>query len=80
MIKHHEHNDTNFLINLIVQEIHSISSRDINIVLQWIPSHRGIVGNNIVDQVAKEACSYNTITYLPLVFSDFINILKKNCI
>ena len=57
MIKHYEHNISNLLINLIIHEIYNISIQGVDIVLQWIPSHHGIIGNNIVDQVAKEACS-----------------------
>ena len=76
MIKYYEHNRLNILINLIIQELYSFSIQNIDIVIQWIPSHRGIIGNNIADQVAKEACSYNITTYLPLVFSDFVNLLN----
>ena len=47
------------------------------IVLQWIPSHRGIVGNNIADLVAKEACSYSNTTFLPLIFKDNLNLLNS---
>ena len=77
MIKYHEHSHLNILTNLITQEIFNLSTLGVDVVLQWIPSHRGIVGNNIADQVAKEACAYNTTTHLPLVFSDFFNLLKN---
>ena len=77
MIRYHENSHLNILTNLIVQEIYNLSIHGIDVVLQWIPSHRGIVGNNIADQIAKEACSYNITTSFPLVFSDFINHFKN---
>ena len=77
MIRYHENSHLNILINLIVQEIYNLSIQGIDAVLQWISSHRGIVGNNIADQIAKEACSYNITTHLPLVFSDFIKHFNR---
>ena len=77
MIKNYQQNQLNFLVNLIVQQIYDFSIQSIDIALQWIPSHRGIVGNNIADQVAKDACSYHVITKLPLVLSDSTHLLQK---
>ena len=48
-----------------------------DLVLQWIPSHCGIVGNDVVDLAAKNACSYNEITILPLMFRDSMNLFNK---
>ena len=45
-------------------------------VLQWIPSHRRIVGNDIADLIAKEACSYNNTIFLPLIYRDMLNLLN----
>ena len=65
--------------NIILQQIYDFSILGIDVALQWIPSHRGIVENNIDDQVAKEACFYHKVcTQLSLVFSDSINLLQKN--
>ena len=77
MIKNYQQNQLNFLVNKIIQQVHDISFQGVDIALQWIPSHRGIVGNNIADQVAKEACSYHIVTQLPLVYSDVINLFQK---
>ena len=53
-------------------------TNNIKIVLQWIPSHKGIIGNNIVDQIAKTACSYETITHVPLEYIDVLKLVNGN--
>ena len=67
----------NKLICAILQQIYFYMIRNVKIVLQWIPSHKGIVGNNIVDQVAKTACSYGTITYLPFAYNDLVKLVSE---
>ena len=70
MIKYNETSHLNILTNIIVQESYNLSIQSIDVVLQWIPSHRGIVGNTIADEIAKEAC-YNIKTHLPHSFFRF---------
>ena len=77
VINNYSNNSLNFLVNLIVNLIYHSSHDGVDIVLQWIPSHRGIVGNNIADLIAKEACSYNTTTSLPLIYKDYLNLLSN---
>ena len=73
VINNYSNNSLNFLVNLVVKLIYHSCHDGVDIVLQWIPSHRGIVGNNIADLIAKEACSYNTTTSLPLIYNDHMN-------
>ena len=51
---------------------------NVRIVLQWIPSHKGIIGNNIVDQVAKKACTYETLTIVPYEYKDTLNLVNES--
>ena len=67
----------NKLICAILQQIYSFLTQNVKIVLQWIPSHKGIVGNNIVDQVAKSACSYETVTNIPIVYNDLVRLVNE---
>ena len=76
IVNHNSNYSSNILVNLIVKIIYDSSLDGVEIVLQWVPSHRGIVGNDIADIIAKEACSYENITYLPLIFNDNFNLLK----
>jgi ribonuclease HI len=43
------------LIRAAVSELSKLKKNEINVSLQWIPSHVGIAGNEIVDRAAKEA-------------------------
>ena len=67
----------NKLIHAILHQIYFLMIRNVKVVLQWIPSHKGIIGNNIVDQVAKSACSYETITNIPIVYNDSVKLVSE---
>ena len=46
-----------------IQEIyHQTKNKNIQIVLCWIPSHIGILGNEIADKIAKRVANDDTIT------------------
>ena len=53
-------------------------SKSVTIVIQWIPSHTGIHGNELVDALAKNACNYNEITYSEFEFEEYISIAKRS--
>ena len=56
----------------------SLTRQGIQIILEWIPSHVGILGNELADQEAKKALKYcNPIIYIPLYKED-IKTLCKN--
>ena len=42
------------------------------IILQWIPSHSDLLGNDFADQVAKNACEYDVVTPLPLEYEELL--------
>ena len=66
----------NRLVGLIIQQIYRKLMVGGKVILQWIPSHKGIVGNEIVDQVARSACDYLNITYFPIVYKDCVKRLN----
>ncbi|VDI67366.1 Hypothetical predicted protein [Mytilus galloprovincialis] len=67
-----------------IQYIYSkLSKLGLNIILEWIPSHVGLSGNEMADTAAKKALSIETcITSIPLYKEDIKclckNLLKKN--
>ncbi|VDI32154.1 Hypothetical predicted protein [Mytilus galloprovincialis] len=66
-----------------IQYIYSkLSKLGLNIILEWIPSHVGLSGNEMADTAAKKALSIETcITSIPLYKEDIKclckNLLKK---
>ena len=47
--------DSSDLIQEIMYLKHQLSNMGIHVSLVWIPSHVGIIGNEIVDKLAKES-------------------------
>ena len=78
IIKSSNKKGLNKLVNSILKQIYLLLTNKVKIVLQWIPSHKGIIGNNIVDQVAKAACSYETITFVPFEYKDILSLINSN--
>lgn len=63
----------------IIRTIWELRSYSKEVILQWIPSHIGLVGNERVDRLAKEAsCDGVPISTLPF-FTDFIYLVKEHC-
>jgi hypothetical protein len=44
----------------------SLNNIGINVILEWIPSHVGILGNELADQEAKHSLSFKNIYVLIL--------------
>ena len=46
------------------------------LVIQWIPSHSGIAGNELVDFLARESLSYSDITELGFELDECLSVMK----
>ena len=65
------------LILDIYQKVSYLTKMGISIILEWIPSHVGVMGNEIADRFAKHALSMDTIDInIPLSKSDIKNLSK----
>ena len=68
--------NTNYLILEIKNKMKEAKERNIIIKLIWIPSHKGIVGNEKADLLAKSACTKGRSLQIRLPFSDFMEEIK----
>ncbi|KAG7300441.1 hypothetical protein JYU34_016062 [Plutella xylostella] len=64
---------------IIISSIAKLRFNNKNIVLQWIPSHVGITGNEEVDVLAKQALSDGLPLPCLSLYSDHIHTLKEEC-
>ena len=58
-------------------KIHEISLKNKSIVLAWIPSHVGIDGNDMADELAKEALDSETTNNIKLPYTDYKPKIKQ---
>ena len=60
---------------LILELFDNLYAKKKDIYLQWIPSHRGIDGNEVVDVLAKEACATGHAVHLDYEFEEHLRLL-----
>lgn len=64
---------------IIIKQLLELQRKSKIIKLQWIPSHVGIIGNEIVDDLAKKACNDGIPLYFQPFFSDRLYLVKSYC-
>ena len=69
-------NSSNPLILNIVQWIHIIESRGIQIRFCWVPAHVGVQGNEEADKIAKQASEELLPRRCPLLYRDFYPLIR----
>ena len=68
-IKHNSQSSREDVFKEIVVVCHQLITRGTDIVLQWVPSHVGVPGNESADRAAKQAARGPGATALHLTFS-----------
>lgn len=64
---------------LILESILTLRSKNKKVILQWIPAHTGVVGNEIADILAKKATHEGIkANFLPTA-SDLLSTVKQRC-
>ena len=62
-----------YLVYECLKVLKTLQEKHINVILQWIPSHIGVPGNEKVDNIAKSALHKNTIEDLKVSLPDILN-------
>ncbi|XP_018405952.1 PREDICTED: RNA-directed DNA polymerase from mobile element jockey-like [Cyphomyrmex costatus] len=60
----------NYIIHKIKQTLLQLEHNNIDCSLFWIPSHKGILGNELADKAAKEACVDGARGFFRTPYSD----------
>ena len=67
----------NYLVIKIKKVIKLIENDGKEIIMEWIPSHVGIKGNEKADEIAKGALNRNTYNNIKLSYEDYKHIMKN---
>ena len=72
---------THFIIGEILNLIEEMASKDIEISLLWVPSHKGIKGNERADELAEQAVNEPDVIHdLVLHFSEIPAARRAACL
>lgn len=73
--------NTNYLIHAIKDLWHLLSNNNIVVAFVWVPAHKGVLGNENADFLAKLTCTNRSVPYnnnlVALPFSDIDCLLKQ---
>jgi ribonuclease HI len=69
---------SNPIVFRTLQKITALQELDKNLILIWCPSHCGIQGNEVADNLAKQALS-QSISNFKLPYTDFKNKIQRYC-
>jgi ribonuclease HI len=67
----------NYIIYDIYNIFTSLSNIGINVILEWIPSHVGILGNELADKEAKHSLSFKNIYVFNPLYKEDIKTLSR---
>ena len=81
----HENDCRHFLVDKIKLLHYFLDSIDVHVTYLWVPSHNGIQGNEIADDLAKNATRKNCDPGIPTVnlnlsLSEIKSISKRHCL
>ncbi|XP_018315708.1 RNA-directed DNA polymerase from mobile element jockey-like [Mycetomoellerius zeteki] len=77
-VKSYKNPSNNYLIPLIKSVVEEAESKGIEIYFIWIPSHRGVEGNEKADQLAKRAIRQGIEPNFKVPYSDLCAVIKQN--
>lgn len=65
------------IIYEIFETLHRIKNMNIRVTFMWVPAHRGVVGNELVDTLAKESLKMNEVIEIALSKSEAKCLIKE---
>jgi hypothetical protein len=68
---------TRYIIYDIYDIVASLSKIGIDVILEWIPSHVGILGNELADKEAKNSLSLKNIYVCNPLYKEDIKTLSR---
>lgn len=71
------HKVKNYIIYDIYNIFTSLNNIGINVTLEWIPSHVGILGNELADKEAKHSLSFKNIYVFSPLYKEDIKTLSR---
>lgn len=66
-----KHKENCFIIHQIKHRLYRLEDAGFRITLCWVPAHKGITGNELADQAAKEAAISGDNPFLRLPYADY---------
>ena len=78
-LQNHHHRSYSFATNQILNLASILKDNEVNLAIQWIPSHVGLAGNEKADALAKAAHNLPRITEAPLDPMEMKTKLKAVC-
>jgi len=75
-----KHNSFRHLVHYIRRELLRVSDESGKAVIQWVPAHRGIHGNELADKAAKEAGGSDSIYEVRTPYEDMIKVISNKCV
>lgn len=72
--------DSNYYILQILDTIVDLSKNGIHVEFLWVPSHMGLIGNEIVDKLATSRFKINSIDFPKSLVSDLKSSFKSDLV